>query len=707
VETKAERSDGSGATAEAALGTTSGEAQPEAASLGDAVAAVPDNRRRDRRAAEAHAIAWVTVALTSAVGLGVRPILELRWKTRAFATFFESAQFVAIGLVAAAIVAAWRRFAGFAKGRPRVSYAAAALAFAALGCAVLRDDVSGPAEYFAAHVPLTICIFALSALLGLLVPLAALFGAYLARPWAGPEGGLWAAAARVAPWFGVSGGLALTVANVTMLPEGYPGLHLLAVTIAAVAIASSLDGTGAIARLDRVPRSARFAVTGIAAVVAATSLVVWPESSVVLAMLSEPTAVLVPFLAALKKEDAWSAPVPDAQRAWFSDRSQLPDVAPTLPSLLDPNPTVILLSIDSMRAELLTDEKYRGRFPALFRLRDESTFFTDARSPGSSTGPALSAVFASAYYSQLYWKTGARNDALVYPDADTTPRFPEVLAKHGVRTITFDGSGWLTNGFGIARGFVEEQNLRVRKYAPAKALIDAAIARLAQPDASPSFLFMHFLDAHAPYTSAGAKDTPFDGYVAELGLVDAEIARLRQALEATHRFERSTIVVMADHGEGFGEHGLWFHAASLYDELLRVPLLVHVPHARPRNVSDRVSLVDVGPTILDLMGVPTPSRYMGQSLAPFLRGGRPILTRPIVAEARLKRAMVLPDGFKVIHDPRAHTAEIYDLSHDAAESENLFGGGAAPGDERLGVLDTFFRAQTLKRAGYEVPYRKW
>jgi arylsulfatase A-like enzyme len=234
--------------------------------------------------------------------------------------------------------------------------------------------------------------------------------------------------------------------------------------------------------------------------------------------------------------------------------------------------------------------------------------------------------------------------------------------------------------------------------------MDAAIARLERASPEPLFLFLHFLDAHSPYNRAGARPTPFEGYLAELGLVDHELGRLRQALERTGLADRTILMVLSDHGEAFGEHGLTWHGLTLYDELLRVPLFVWTRAGRPRTVDDPVSLIDLGPTVLDLMGVATPARFMGQSLVPFLRGQRPALTRPILAEARLKRALITPGGMKIVHDTQAQTVEIFDLNKDPGEEKNLFG---IAGDDLLGVLRAFYQVHTLDRPGYEVPYRKW
>jgi arylsulfatase A-like enzyme len=221
----------------------------------------------------------------------------------------------------------------------------------------------------------------------------------------------------------------------------------------------------------------------------------------------------------------------------------------------------------------------------------------------------------------------------------------------------------------------------------------------------PTFLYLHFLDAHFPYGHGPGR--PFDRYLASLALVDTQVGKLRAALESNGLWQRTIFIVYADHGEAFGEHGLEWHGASLYDELMRVPLLVRIPGRDPAVVHDPVSLIDLGPTILDLMGVATPGNQMGQSLVPLLRGEHPALDRPLVAEARLKRSLVLSDGIKIIDDARPRGVEMYDLTADPGETKNLYDEANPDAKRRYDILRTFFDVQTLKRPGYEVPYRQW
>lgn len=184
-------------------------------------------------------------------------------------------------------------------------------------------------------------------------------------------------------------------------------------------------------------------------------------------------------------------------------------------------------------------------------------------------------------------------------------------------------------------------------------------------------------------------------------MVDAQVGRLLRWLDASPLADRTAIVIMSDHGEAFGEHNTTQHSKTLYDELIRVPFLIRAPGVEPRRVQVPVSLIDLGPTVLDLMGQATPAQFMGESLVPFLRGNDVELTRPILAEGRLKQTLVLPDGLKVIVDNQTHSVELYDLTTDPNELDTL--ADTPRLDEPLFLLRKFFEVHT--RPGYKVPYR--
>jgi arylsulfatase A-like enzyme len=212
------------------------------------------------------------------------------------------------------------------------------------------------------------------------------------------------------------------------------------------------------------------------------------------------------------------------------------------------------------------------------------------------------------------------------------------------------------------------------------ALVERAAAWLDKRDASrPFFLWLHFMDAHAPYE---ARDAQAQGkgaserYDSELRYVDTQLAALRAALEQRGLWDRTLAVVHADHGEELGDHGGQFHGSTLYDEAVRVPLLVHLPaQSAGRVVSTPVSLLDLAPTLLDVLGAPSQAAFMGRSLRDALEG-RDLPERPILMEcdrfAAHKRAY-LRWPFKLILDHATHTAQLYALNADPLERDNLAG----------------------------------
>src|SRR5262249_38164924 len=155
-------------------------------------------------------------------------------------------------------------------------------------------------------------------------------------------------------------------------------------------------------------------------------------------------------------------------------------------------------------------------------------------------------------------------------------RFPELLARAGVPTVTFASARWLVGEFGVVKGFTEETVLapeHVRTTPPAaREIADHVIARLEAHRSGPLFLFVDFMDAHAPYDRGGTDCAPFTCYVREVALIDREIGRIDQAVERLGLAGRTTLIVSSDHGDAFGEHGTTDHGVTLYDELLRVPL---------------------------------------------------------------------------------------------------------------------------------------
>lgn len=502
-----------------------------------------------------------------------------------------------------------------------------------------------------------------------------------------------------------------------ILRDDYPGLHG-AVTIVAGILAGATLAPRIFERLWLPAKPfTRRAALAAAGLTAAGAVFIHPPNSVRLELFREPGAVAAWALAGA----VWSVPqIPGAivppNSPWLARRADLPPTPPSSRRLIARPPVVVLLTVDAVRADVVEDPKRAAAMPTLTQLKRSGAHFTRATSPGSQTSVSLTTAFSGRYFSQLFWRLHGENvSRFAYAASDPSTRFPEILTARGVRTKAALSLNFLAGDFGVARGFAEEEMVAVgRNHAPAKPVIDALLRQLnaLAPD-EPAFLFAHLTEPHAPYDrgndalkKAGknpAELSDFERYVAEITVADAEIARVYRLLSTSFR-DRGVIIVTSDHGEAFGEHQTWNHTKTLYEELLRVPLIIRGAGIRPKRIDEPVTLVDLGPTILDIFGVETPASFMGQSLVPLLRGEPPKLDRPILAEGRLRQALYVGD-FKVIKDLRRKVVEAYDLKADPGETHNL----ALDKDPRVAgafaILEAFFDAHTARAPGYRAPFK--
>ena len=384
--------------------------------------------------------------------------------------------------------------------------------------------------------------------------------------------------------------------------------------------------------------------------------------------------------------------------------------AATTELLLAAPPLVVLLTIDAVRADLLADPERARQLPTLTRLAREGVYFSDARAPGSQTAVTLTATFAGKHASELAWAAYGTGDYRhQYAAADPTPRWPEWLSAQGIDTFKVVSLAFLSNAFGVAPGFTEERSVnRGKAHAPGTRVIEPLLAQLEAAAASPrpSFVYAHLTEPHEPYDRGALKTgPPFERYVSEVALADALLGRIVELLDSPQLAGRALLVVTSDHGEAFGEHGTHEHSKTLYDELLRVPLVFWGKTVMPRTLNQPVSLIDLGPTLLELFGVQLRTDLAGQSLVPLLAGHDITLTRPILAEGRLRRALVLGSR-KIIVDERVHTLEAYDLAHDPGELHNLYDSQPERFAGMFAALSAYFDARAYRAVGYERKFRQ-
>jgi len=345
---------------------------------------------------------------------------------------------------------------------------------------------------------------------------------------------------------------------------------------------------------------------------------------------------------------------------------------------------ILLVSIDTLRADRLGCYGHgRDTSPGLDRLAAEGARFAQAISPAPWTTPAHVSLFTSLYPSS-HQVNRSIDDLEAFQAGKGTYRtlqnetvtLAESLREDGYRTLAFTGGGTVDGMLGLAQGF------DVYRHGPVKlepTVLPQIVEWLEASREIPFFLFFHTFQVHAPYTETEfVRDllTPeqhrelelllqtntrknmiknLENHLRQSGLLSKEITaalydggirvtdrfltRMLGELKRLGLYDRTLIVVTSDHGEEFGDHDpkrvYDAHCRTLYDELIHVPLIVRVPggFSVARVVEEQVELMDVAPTLLDLVGLPIPSSMQGRSLVPLLRGEAGDRMRPAFSEA--------------------------------------------------------------------------
>jgi arylsulfatase A-like enzyme len=374
--------------------------------------------------------------------------------------------------------------------------------------------------------------------------------------------------------------------------------------------------------------------------------------------------------------------------------------APAIP------PNLILISIDTLRADHLGIYGYeRDTSPNLDAFARRGVVFENALAPSAWTLPSH-ATMLTGLAPLRHGAVGSR-----FEIREDVPVLAERLREAGYRTAAVVNGPFVGERFGFDRGFASFHYVDPVEVAGHQRQVMATL-RAAQ---APFFLFLHYMSVHQPYEPGDAFDlysrpgAPHpegegnlrtlkaalragkrqldaaelaslrDRYDGEIRSVDSRLAEIFEALG--DRLDRNTVLmVTADHGEEFLEHGDLGHNGTLYRELLHVPLLLRGPGVPGGGrIATLVGLVDVMPTLLDFAGVPVPDAVEGISLRDLWQQGADperhldlVTGYPFDGEEFLKVG-VRTRNLKLIVDLRAGTREIYDLSRDPDERRNLYG----------------------------------
>lgn len=394
-------------------------------------------------------------------------------------------------------------------------------------------------------------------------------------------------------------------------------------------------------------------------------------------------------------------------------------------------PNVLLVVVDTLRADRLgCYGSALGATPRIDALAVESVRFAQAHTHSPWTLPA----FASLLTSLPPPAHGAGGQAGQFIPLSAEARtVAECFRDAGYATASVVNVDFLTEPFGLTQGFAEvdfevyANNEQVR---PAARTTDAAI-RWLRKNRRPFFLLVHYFDPHLVYAPpaeyrrrfAAPEDQDNESWVfgtreqvsayrqgrvtfdeatirraeklynGEVAYTDAEVGRLLDALRDLQLAGQTVVVLTADHGEEFFDHGSFEHGHTLYEELLRVPLLLRYPGRLDPGVCDvPVGLVDVAPTLGALAGVPVPPTFLGHDLVGLL-GESPPVPRPIVLEGNFWGPPYrgwLRAGHKLIVAPDG--ARLFDLRHDPRELTDLAATNLNRYQEMQADLDVALRA---------------
>ncbi|HEX3774631.1 MAG TPA: sulfatase [Polyangiaceae bacterium] len=359
----------------------------------------------------------------------------------------------------------------------------------------------------------------------------------------------------------------------------------------------------------------------------------------------------------------------------------MPTAEPTPPAPTTPR-NVLLLTIDSLRADMPWTGYPRAIAPNLTKLAEQSVVYTNEYALSSYTAKSVAGFLSSRYPSTLY-RSGYFFAS--YPKSDTF--LAEVLQAHGIATTGWHGHLYF-RGVGLDQGFDTWQFVPGITFDPqtdtgitSQSMTELGIKLLSKPQATGKqfFAWAHYMDPHDQYNkhpeSPDFGNKNRDRYDSEVFYTDLWLGKLLDFARAQPWWKDTILIISADHGEAFGEHGFYKHAFEIWDVLTRVPMMVSGPGIKPRRITERRSHIDLAPTILDLMGVPPEKEFMGKSFVPELFGATPDNREPIICELTEdshnppRRAVILGDYKLIVIKERKF--QLYNLSKDPGEETDL------------------------------------
>ena len=386
--------------------------------------------------------------------------------------------------------------------------------------------------------------------------------------------------------------------------------------------------------------------------------------------------------------------------------------------------SVIVIAIDTLRPDHLGAYGYpRPTSPALDRLAAEGVVFDRFYSSSTWTLPSFGSLFtghtpsrhgAGVIIRAADLQEAGAGELVEHADRQFTrldqslPTLARVLDQNGFVTKAVVNNAFLNPEFGLSRGFEIYDYDHERPEREADEAVDLALAHLESADERPLFLFLHFMDVHMPYISDESVAGRFTGgydeqlgtgrgrlqavrgriargdevargfytaaYDEEIAFVDQELERFFGELQRRGLWDDALLMVTSDHGEALFEHGRWEHGGSVFEEVVRVPLIIRSPGLRPGRNSDPASFPDLMPTILDALGIETDIPFHGVSLWPTLTGGAAPAARDVLVEGTLygaEQKALIQWPYKLVYQVAGDQRLLFDLEADPEELTDL------------------------------------
>ena len=385
-----------------------------------------------------------------------------------------------------------------------------------------------------------------------------------------------------------------------------------------------------------------------------------------------------------------------------------------------PPSNVMIIAVDTLRPDHLGCYGYHAdTSPNIDALAGEGILFENVISQAPWTHPSFGTVFTSLYPSQHSATTVATRMGTSFPT------LAGLLSDNGYVTCAIVNAPTFSPKMRMDRGFQEYDFIDPWKERRADEITDTALEWIEDHADERFFIFVHYFDPHLPYSPPAPYDTLFNPtyqgpmrhtfhidslsswtphgnggieslsnqhrkqieslYDGEIAFADREIGRLLAGLRASGLHRKTLVIFLSDHGEEFLDHGGLDHGHSLYDELLRVPLIISLSGTISKGVrkTDYVRLLDITPTILDFLRIESAPGFEGSSLKPLIVGGSGTvrhhehqLLQPTACYSEAlrqtnttKAITVYP--WKLIHDTQSDRAMLFNLKDDPVEKQNV------------------------------------